>query len=49
MPAATTESPGLPLSFNEQERALLLGITELVEKQLVQALGLLGIQATEKR
>jgi arginyl-tRNA synthetase len=30
------------------KRALLLGITELVEKQLVQALGLLGIQATEK-
>ena len=31
-----------------RKRAFLLGLTELVEKQLVQALGLLGIQATEK-
>jgi hypothetical protein len=28
MPAAVTESPGLLLSLNEQERALLLGILE---------------------
>jgi arginyl-tRNA synthetase len=33
---------------DEQMRAFLLGLTELVEKQLVQALGLLGIQAPEK-
>jgi len=31
-----------------QKRAFLLGLTELVENQLVQALHLLGIQATEK-
>ncbi len=31
-----------------QKRAFLLGLTELVEKQLVQALVLLGIQAAEK-
>ena len=31
-----------------QKRAFLLGLTELVENQLVQALQLLGIQATEK-
>jgi arginyl-tRNA synthetase len=30
------------------KRAFLLGVTELVEHQLVQALGLLGIQTTEK-
>jgi arginyl-tRNA synthetase len=31
-----------------QKRAFLLALTELVETQLVQALQLLGIQATEK-
>jgi arginyl-tRNA synthetase len=33
---------------DEQKRAFLLGLSELVEKQLVEALGLLGIQAPEK-
>jgi len=33
---------------NEQKRAFLLRLTELVEAQLVQALGLLGIEAPEK-
>ena len=33
---------------DEQKRAFLLGLTELVERQLVEALGLLGIQAPEK-
>jgi arginyl-tRNA synthetase len=33
---------------DETKRAFLLGLTELVEKQLVQALHLLGIQAPEK-
>jgi arginyl-tRNA synthetase len=31
-----------------QKRALLLALTELVEAQLVQTLGLLGIAAPEK-
>jgi arginyl-tRNA synthetase len=33
---------------DEQKRAFLLGLTELVEKQLVHALGLLGIETPEK-
>lgn len=33
---------------NEQKRAFLLGLTELVERRLVQALGLLGIETPEK-
>jgi arginyl-tRNA synthetase len=33
---------------DEKKRALLLGLTELVERQLVLALGLLGIEAPEK-
>ena len=33
---------------DEQKRAFLLALTELVEKQLVRALGLLGIEAPEK-
>ncbi len=33
---------------DEQKRAFLLGLTELVERQLVEALRLLGIQAPEK-
>ena len=33
---------------NEQKRAFLLGLTELVEAQLVRALSLLGIDAPEK-
>ncbi|HET6929754.1 MAG TPA: arginine--tRNA ligase [Candidatus Acidoferrum sp.] len=33
---------------DEEKRALLLGLTELVERQLVLALGLLGIEAPEK-
>jgi arginyl-tRNA synthetase len=33
---------------DEQKRAFLLGLTELVERQLVRALGLLGIEAPEK-
>jgi arginyl-tRNA synthetase len=33
---------------DEQKRAFLLGLTEWVERQLVEALGLLGIQAPEK-
>ncbi len=33
---------------DEQKRAFLLGLTELVEAQLVRALGLLGIEAPEK-
>ncbi len=33
---------------DEQKRAFLLGLTELVERQLVKALGLLGIEAPEK-
>ena len=33
---------------NEEKRAFLLGLTELVERQLVLALGLLGIEAPEK-
>ena len=33
---------------NEQKRAFLLRLTELVEAQLVRALGLLGIEAPEK-
>ena len=33
---------------NEQKRSFLLGLTELVEKQLVKALQLLGIEAPEK-
>ncbi len=33
---------------DEQKRAYLLRLTELVEAQLVQALGLLGIEAPEK-
>jgi arginyl-tRNA synthetase len=34
--------------MNEQKRAFLLRLTELVEAQLVRALGLLGIEAPEK-
>ena len=33
---------------DEQKRAFLLRLTELVETQLVKALGLLGIEAPEK-
>jgi len=33
---------------NEQKRTFLLQLTELVETQLVRALGLLGIEAPEK-
>ena len=33
---------------DEEKRAFLLGLTELVERQLVLALGLLGIEAPEK-
>jgi arginyl-tRNA synthetase len=33
---------------DEQKRAFLLGLTEVVERQLVKALGLLGIEAPEK-
>ena len=33
---------------DEEKRAFLLGLTELVERQLVMALGLLGIEAPEK-
>ena len=33
---------------DEEKRAFLLGLTELVERQLVVALGLLGIEAPEK-
>jgi len=33
---------------DEEKRAFLLGLTELVEQQLVLALGLLGIEAPEK-
>jgi arginyl-tRNA synthetase len=33
---------------DEEKRAFLLGLTELVERQLVAALGLLGIEAPEK-
>ena len=33
---------------DEQKRAFLLGLTELVERQLVRALHLLGIEAPEK-
>src|SRR5271154_145642 len=33
---------------DEQKRGFLLGLTELVERQLVAALGLLGIEAPEK-
>jgi len=33
---------------DEEKRAFLLGLTELVERQLVGALGLLGIEAPEK-
>jgi arginyl-tRNA synthetase len=33
---------------DEQKRAFLLGLTELVERQLVQALGLLGIETPDK-
>ena len=33
---------------DEQKRAFLLGLTELVERRLVQALGLLGIETPEK-
>jgi arginyl-tRNA synthetase len=33
---------------DDKKRALLLGLTELVERQLVLALGLLGIEAPEK-
>jgi len=33
---------------DEQKRAFFLGITEVVEKQLVRALGLLGMEAPEK-
>jgi hypothetical protein len=33
---------------DEQKRAFLLGLTELVERQMVRALGLLGIEAPEK-
>jgi len=33
---------------DEEKRAFLLGLTELVERQLVEALGLLGIEAPEK-
>ena len=33
---------------DEQKRAFLLRLTELVEAQLVRALGLLGIEAPEK-
>jgi len=33
---------------DEQKRAFLLGLTELVERQLVEALRLLGIEAPEK-
>ena len=34
--------------LDEQKRAFLLSLTELVEKQLVRALGLLGIETPEK-
>jgi arginyl-tRNA synthetase len=33
---------------DEQKRAFLLGLTEIVERELVRALGLLGIEAPEK-
>jgi len=33
---------------DDQKRAFLLGLTELVETQLVRALALLGIDAPEK-
>jgi arginyl-tRNA synthetase len=33
---------------DQQKRAFLLGLTELVETQLVRALALLGIDAPEK-
>jgi len=33
---------------DEQKRAFLLALTEIVETQLVRALGLLGIEAPEK-
>ncbi len=33
---------------DEQKRAFLLGLTEIVERELVKALGLLGIEAPEK-
>jgi arginyl-tRNA synthetase len=32
----------------EQRRVFLLGLTEVIERELVRALGLLGIQAPEK-
>jgi arginyl-tRNA synthetase len=33
---------------DEQKRAFLLGLTEVVERELVRVLGLLGIEAPEK-
>ena len=33
---------------DEQKREFLLGLTELVERQMVTALSLLGIEAPEK-
>jgi arginyl-tRNA synthetase len=33
---------------DEQKRAFLLGLTEIVERELVHALDLLGIEAPEK-
>jgi len=33
---------------DEQKRAFLLGLTELVERQMVRALQVLGIEAPEK-
>ena len=33
---------------DEQKRAFLLGLTELVERRLIQSLGLLGIETPEK-
>ena len=33
---------------DEQKRGILLGLTELVERQMVTALSLLGIEAPEK-
>jgi arginyl-tRNA synthetase len=34
--------------MDEQKRAFLLGLTKLVERQLVRVLGLLGIEAPER-
>jgi arginyl-tRNA synthetase len=36
------------LEADEEKRTFLLELTELVERQLVLALGLLGIEAPEK-